>query len=68
MSTALEPVGEALHVSPPVGACRWEQSQLGLIQGPFAAAIGVLMVARSGVRTFDRQPAAGQVRLKEACG
>ena len=30
--------------------------------------LGVLMVARSGVRTFDRQPAAGRVRLEEACG
>lgn len=30
--------------------------------------LGVLMVARSGVRTFDRQPAARRVRLEEACG
>lgn len=30
--------------------------------------VGVLMVARSGVRTFDRHSAARPVRLERACG
>ena len=30
--------------------------------------IGVILVARSGVRSFDRQPAGRSVRLDEVCG